>query len=95
MSKVVDISAYNTGYLKSIQEAVAELRDMEERMFEHALALLMTGKWQKWSDEQPIGTIFNFREEEMWEADDKTVHELLEIREMIRRKRNGIERKYG
>ncbi len=95
MSKVVDISNFNTGYQKGVEDAVLELKEMEERIFEHALGLLMIGKWQRWSDQQPIGTVFNFHEREMWEADDQVVNHLLETRELIRRKRISLEAKYG
>ena len=90
MSKVVDITAYSAGYRKGMEEAIEHLKEMEEQLFESALGLLMMGKWQRWADAQPIGTIFDFRVKEMLEADDRVVNELLGLMHIIREKREEV-----
>ena len=90
MSKTVNISDYRIGYKKAIQEIVEELEAYENSLFDRSIELLLTGKWEKWSDDQPIGTIFNFREKEMLEADDTVVNALLELKNFIKEKRELI-----
>jgi len=92
MGKVIKLDSYSKEYQKAVEEVIADLENMEQYMFDRSIGLLMVGKWRKWGDEQPIGTIFNFREKEMLEADDSVVNTLLELKETIRGKRKDIQK---
>ena len=94
MSKVIDLATYKAGYRDSIQKAIEDLEQIEEDLFNTSLEILMLGKWQEWSEAQPIGTIFNFREKEMLEADEEIANELLELKHNITEKRIEIMEKY-
>ncbi len=83
MGKTIDLIPYTEQYKQSMEEAITMLTDFEEQLFNNALYLLVSGKWRKWADEQPIGTIFNFREKEMLEAGDKNAIALLELKEKV------------
>ena len=83
MGKTIDLIPYTEQYRQSMAEAVTMLADFEQQLFDNALYLLITGKWRKWADEQPVGTVFNFREKEMLEAGDKTATALLELKEKV------------
>lgn len=83
MGKVVELVPFTEEYNNSMRSAIEMLTGFKEQLFNEAIGLLMTGRWRKWSDEQPVGTLFNFREKEMLEAGDKTVNELLELKEKV------------
>jgi len=90
MGKVIKLDSYSKDYQDAIEEVISELENMREYMFNRSVGLLMLHKWRHWSEEQPIGTVFNFREKEMLEADDKVVNELLKIKEIIEDSINRI-----
>ena len=91
MGKVIKLDSYSKQYQKAVEEVIADLENMEQYMFDRFIGLLMVGKWRKWSEEQPIGTIFNFCEKEMLEVDDGVVEVLLGLKELIREKRKKIQ----
>jgi len=83
MGKVVELVPFTEAYNNGMREVIEMLTSFKEQLFNEAIGLLMSGRWRKWSDEQPLGTIFNFREKEMLEAGDKTVNELLKLKEKV------------
>ena len=76
----MELTPFMEEYNKAVEEAINVLHDFEEQLFNASLGVLLTGRWRKWADAQPIGTVFNFREKEMLEAGDKNVNELLELK---------------
>ncbi len=90
MGKTIDLASYKREYNKMIEEIIQELENFEDSLFDNSLGLLIAGKWSDWSEKQPIGTVFNFNEKEMLEADDPIVNELLELKELLKEKKERI-----
>lgn len=90
MGKVVKMESYSEAYMQALKEALAGLEQFEQYLFSRSVDILMAGKWKQWSDEQPVGTVFNFRDKEMREAGDRVVDELLDLKDLVRERRRKI-----
>jgi hypothetical protein len=82
MAKVIPLNI-NQAYAKSIEQTIGTLEQMESEIHFQIIALAISGKWKKWSDDQPIGTEFIFKEEMLRDTGDKNVDLLCELMDKI------------
>jgi hypothetical protein len=78
MSKIVDMHQH-TEYQEKLAEVIESLNDIEGEINNCMIQLATSGKWKQWSDEQPIGTVFQFTEEMLLNTGDKNVDALVEL----------------
>jgi hypothetical protein len=72
-----------TKYRKELSEIVNQLFDMSDQIYSDMVNLATLGKWQKWSNEQPAGTVFEFTEDMLRDTGDKNVDALVELMDKI------------
>jgi len=83
----------NQAYMNALKHNIDVLEQMESNIQLEMISLATSGKWKKWSDEQPDGTEFTFTEEMLRDTGDKNVdllYELLDKMTEIREKFNII-----
>jgi hypothetical protein len=82
MTKIIPLSI-NKDYAHAIGQAISTLEEMEDDIKSAMIGLATTGKWKKWSDEQPIGTEFTFTEEMLRDTGDENVDLLCDLVDKI------------
>ena len=87
--KVININQKRE-YEKRILKTQELLTKVEQNLFNEIIDLATIGKWKKWSDEQEIGTVFNFTDEMLKETGDKNIDALYELMDELIRIRKKI-----
>jgi hypothetical protein len=64
---------------------------MEQEVMNSMVMLATTGKWKKWSDEQPIGSKFEFTEEMLRNTGDVHVDLLCGLMDKILNVRENMD----
>ncbi|MBI2091544.1 MAG: hypothetical protein HYT75_00920 [Deltaproteobacteria bacterium] len=70
----------NTDYLKKLETATGDLKQMSDKLFDMALHLALTGKWNNWEESMPIGTTTTFNEEMLFKTGDEFISNLTRLR---------------
>jgi hypothetical protein len=78
-------------YAEAIEQTVETLERMEEEVMNCMIMLATTGKWKKWSDEQPIGTKVEFSEEKLRNTGDVNVDLLCGLMDKILKVRENMD----
>ena len=83
--KVIQLSEYQASgqYNEIITELRAKLGDLASELFDQCINLATSGKWKKWSDEQPVGSQVCFDVKMLREAGDQNIKMLLDLSEYI------------
>jgi hypothetical protein len=79
-AKVICIHDHKLRYKEIREELVNELEQMDAKLFNYSVNLLISHKWKEWSESLPYGTEFQFEEGAMRDAGDELVNSLLDIR---------------
>lgn len=90
MAKFIPLRA-NTEYQETLKQTIDLLDNIEADLFNQIVGLATSGKWKKWSDEQLIGSVFEFTEEMLRNTGDKNVDLLIELIEIIINTREAFE----
>lgn len=72
MSKVIKIESYNA-YNQQLKESIVELEKIKQSLLDMSVNIAISGRWKKWSDDQPVGTEFEFTKEMLSNTGDKIV----------------------
>lgn len=78
MSKVIKIESYNA-YNQQLKESIVELEKIKQSLLDMSVNIAISGRWKKWSDDQPVGTEFEFTREMLSNTGDKIVDSFVEI----------------
>jgi hypothetical protein len=80
--KVINLREKND-YNNRLKETFEFLEKVENDLVSEMINLAISGKWKKWSDEQPIGTEFSFTDEILKDTGDENIDMLCELREEL------------
>jgi hypothetical protein len=78
MSKIIKIESYNA-YNQQLKESIVELEKIKQSLLDMSVNIAISGRWKKWSDDQPVGTEFEFTREMLSNTGDKIVDSFVEI----------------
>lgn len=82
MSKVIKIESYNA-YNQQLKESIVELEKIKQSLLDMSVNIAISGRWKKWSDDQPVGTEFEFTREMLSNTGDKIVDSFVGIIDLI------------
>ena len=80
--KVINLREKND-YNNRLKETFDFLEKVENDLVTEMINLAISGKWKKWSDEQPIGTEFSFTDEILKDTGDENINILCDLREEL------------
>jgi hypothetical protein len=80
--KVINLRDKND-YNNRLKETFEFLEKVENDLVTEMINLAISGKWKKWSDEQPIGTEFSFTDEILKDTGDENINILCDLREEL------------
>ena len=77
-------------YSATLSGVIDKLENFEIELNELIVGLAVSGKWKEWSDQQPIGTIFEFTEEMLKDTGDINVDAIAGLKDEVMRIKNKL-----
>ena len=77
-------------YHEKLSKIIELASDLSDEIYGNLFDLACLNKWKEWSDEQPIGTIFEFTEDMLRNTGDNNIDILWELLDKIREVKNRV-----
>ena len=88
-TRIVQLKDY-VQYHEKLEKTMELVDDISEKVYESLIDLACLNKWKEWSDEQPIGTIFEFTKDMLRNTGDNNIDILWELLDKISEVKENI-----